>query len=149
MNFPPLSNEYGVFVLDSAVVESLKLAAFQSPLRRVRICLHSSLDSPVQEMIIALCRNSVIEPHRHPVDKPESYHLIDGAMDVNIYDPLGKRLQRIQLRKDGACMYRIHGGVWHQPLAVSECAVYHEVYTGPFSKEVDVRYKDWTENEII
>ena len=54
MNSPPLLNEHGVFVLDSAVVESLKQAAFQSPLRRVRIYLLAGLDSPVQEMIISL-----------------------------------------------------------------------------------------------
>ena len=149
MNLPPLINKHGVFVLDTTVVESLKQAARQSPLRRIRICLHSGLESPVQEMIIALCRDSVIEAHRHPIDKPESYHLVDGAMDVNIFNSTGKFLQQIKLRKEGAQMYRIQGGVWHQPLAVSECAVYHEVYTGPFSKEADVYYKDWTDNEII
>lgn len=143
MNLPPLMNEHGVFVLDAAVVDSLKQAARMSPLRRARICLHSGLESPVQEMIIALCSDSVVEPHRHPIHKPESYHLVDGAMDVNIFDVAGRRIQEIQLREDGARMYRIRGNVWHQPLAVSECVVYHEVYTGPFSKEADVYYKDW------
>ena len=143
MNLPPSINESGVFVLDTAVIESLKQAARSSPLRRARICLHSNWDSPVQEMIIALCRDSIVEPHRHPAHKPESYHLVEGAMDVNIFDSAGRCIQQIQLRQDGALMYRIRGEVWHQPIAVSEYAVYHEVYTGPFYKETDVYYKDW------
>jgi len=143
MNLPPLVNENGVFVLDDAVVKSLIQAACMSPLRRARICLHQDLESPVQEMIIALCSDSVVHPHRHPSHKPESYHLVYGEMDVNIYDSKGLCVQQIHLRQDGDRMYRIRGGVWHQPLAISRCAIYHEVYTGPFSKEADVYYKDW------
>ncbi len=146
MNLPPPINEHGVFVLDAAVIESLKAAARASPLRRARICLHPGLDSPVQEMIIALCRDSSLEPHRHPAHKPESYHLVDGEMDVNIFDAAGRRIQLIHLRQDGARMYRIRGDVWHQPLALSECAVYHEVYTGPFDKAADVYYQDWDQS---
>lgn len=144
MNLPPPVNANGVFVLDNDVIAELKAAASASPLRRARICLHPDLDSPVQEMIIALSRDSVIEPHCHPGHKPESYHLVDGAMDVNIFSAEGSLLQVIHLRPDGARMYRINGNVWHQPVAVSDCAVYHEVYTGPFEKQVDVSYQQWS-----
>ena len=143
MNIPLSTNEYGVFVLDAATVELLKNAARKSTLRRARMCLHLGLESPVQEMIIALCKDSIIEPHRHPINKPESYHLVDGAMNVNIYNSMGDCIQQIQLRQKGVRMYRIEGGVWHQPLAVTNCVVYHEVYTGPFSKDADVLYKNW------
>jgi cupin fold WbuC family metalloprotein len=143
MNLPPYINEHGVFVLESSIVESLIQAARNSPMRRARICLHSGLDSPVQEMIIALCRDSIVEPHIHPSHKPESYHLVYGSMKVNIFDSSGCCVQQIHLQQGGAHMYRIRGGVWHQPLAVSDCAVYHEVYTGPFSKEADVCYNEW------
>ena len=143
MSLAPNFNDLGVFVLDQAAIEDLKASARASPLRRARFCLHPSNESYVQEMVIALFNDSVVEPHKHPVNKPESYHLIEGAMDVHIFDPHGNRKQLIQLRLDGVRMYRIRGNVWHQPLAVSECAVYHEVYTGPFNKMADVFYKDW------
>lgn len=143
MNLSPPVSEHGVFVLDAIVIEELKRLAAASSLGRSRICLHSGLDAPVQEMIIALRRESVIEPHKHPRNKPESYHLIEGAMDVSIFDTAGKIVQVIHLRDGGPRMYRITGDVWHQPTAVSEFAVYHEVYTGPFEKDTDVRYKDW------
>jgi cupin fold WbuC family metalloprotein len=140
MNLPPQINEHGVFLLDAAVVESLKQAARMSPLRRARICMHQDLESPVQEMIIALCRDSLVQPHRHPTRKPESYHLIEGNMNVNIFDDSGILIQVLELRQNGPRLYRIEGGVWHQPVAISECAIYHEVYTGPFTKEKDVAY---------
>lgn len=143
MNLSPNFNDLGVFVLDQAAIESLKAAAQSSPLRRARFCLHSSNESSVQEMVIALLKDSVVEPHKHPSGKPESYHLIEGAMDVHIFDPRGHKVQLIPLRLNGARMYRIRGNVWHQPLAVSDYAVYHEVYTGPFNKLTDVFYKDW------
>jgi len=82
MNIPPGISPNGVFVLDAKGIESLKNAARSSDMRRARICLHGNLQSPVQEMVIALCSDSIVEPHRHPVHKPESYHLIDGEMDV-------------------------------------------------------------------
>lgn len=143
MNITASISPNGVFVFNIATLESLKNAARANLMRRARICLHSNLESPVQEMIIALCSDSIIEPHRHPANKPESYHLIDGEMDVNIFDESGNVIECIHLRHGHASMYRIDGNVWHQPIAVSECAVYHEVYTGPFNKDEDVFYNNW------
>lgn len=140
MNLTFPINEHGVFVLDGAVINSLKSAARKSPLGRARICLHIDTNSPVQEMIIALCKNSLVETHRHPVHKPESYHLLEGEMDVNIFASTGEVIQVIKLHQNGVRMYRIQGNVWHQPISISECAVYHEVYTGPFEKNEDVFY---------
>lgn len=143
MSIVPAIYNADVFILDSSAIHSLKLAALNSPLRRARICLHSDAESPVQEMVIALFRDSVIEPHRHPLHKPESYHLVEGQMNVNIFDEQGHCIRQIEMRGDGIRMYRIGGNVWHQPVAVSEYVVYHEVYTGPFDKLVDVQYNDW------
>lgn len=140
MNLTSPINEHGVFVLDSAVIKSLKSAARKSPFGRARICLHIDTNSPVQEMVIALCKNSIVEPHRHPIHKPESYHLLEGEMDVNIFASTGEVIQVIKLHQNGVRMYRIQGNVWHQPISISECSVYHEVYTGPFEKNEDVFY---------
>ena len=37
-------------------------------------------------MIIALCSESHIPPHKHPKNKPESYHIIEGILKVNIFE---------------------------------------------------------------
>ena len=133
----------GVFVLTNELLAELKEEARNSPLRRARICLHSDLHDKVQEMIIALCSDSTVEPHQHPEEKPESYHLIEGEMSVNIFNPEGSLLRVIKLHDQGPRFYRISGRVWHQPIATTDIAVYHEVYTGPFLKERDVIYARW------
>ena len=138
MNLTYPINEHGVFVLDRAVINSIKSAARKSQLGRARICLHINNSSPVQEMIIALCKNSIVEPHRHPLHKSESYHLLEGEMNVNIFASTGEVIQVVKLHQNGTRMYRIQGNVWHQPVSISECAIYHEVYTGPFEKNEDV-----------
>ena len=63
----------------------LKQAADASPLRRARVCLHRGAQDTVQEMIIALCEDVLFRPHRHH-GKTESFHIIEGALDLVIFD---------------------------------------------------------------
>ncbi len=133
-----------VFVLQEADVRELKQLAAQHPLKRSRLCLHRSRDEAVQEMIIVAHKDSHLEAHRHPLHKPESYHVIEGELAVNIFSGEGEIVKRIVLRHDAyPRMYRIQGNVWHQPVPISEWVVYHEVYTGPFDKALDVVYSAW------
>jgi len=148
MKSTTMQENQSIFVLEKKIIELLKIEAKLSPLKRARICLHANHECPVQEMIIALRKDSIIEPHRHPPHKPESYHLIEGELNVNIFDSSGRRTQTVHLRVNSAVMYRISGNVWHQPESVSDCSVYHEVYSGPFEKLHDVHYQDWTTNAI-
>ena len=66
-------------------IERLKQAAAESPLRRSRLCLHRSNDEPVQEMILALCRDVLFRPHRH-LKKSESFHIIEGELYVMVFN---------------------------------------------------------------
>lgn len=137
-------NDSEVFVLDHLTIAKLKELAFAHPLKRARICVHQDADDSVHEMVIAVHSESVIDPHRHPLNKPESYHVIEGELRVRIFDEFGGITQEILLGSEGhPRMYRIDGGVWHQPISVTEWTVYHEVATGPFLKEKDVIYASW------
>lgn len=137
-------NDSEVFVLDEICLNRLKKLALEHPLKRSRICLHESIESAVQEMIIVAHKSTVIEPHKHPVGKPESYHVLEGSLLVKIYADTGICTQFIILDQKSSCkFYRIKGDVWHQPIPLSEWVVYHEVYNGPFSKDEDVLYAKW------
>lgn len=106
------------------------------------MCLHNSREESVQEMVIVAHKDSHFEQHRHPINKPESYHVIDGELEVRIYSDAGQLTETILLSHNGSQkMYRIQGNVWHRPIVISEWIVYHEVYTGPFDKDFDVIYK--------
>ena len=133
-----------IFLLDKASIDQLKNIALAHPLKRARICLHQSEQSIVHEMIIVAHRNTLIKPHKHPKNKPESYHVLLGNLIVKIFDNDGKVIERFYLSSEKhPKMYKIQGDVWHQPIPDSEWVVYHEVATGPFDKERDVIYSKW------
>lgn len=130
-----------IFFLEKEKIDELKSIALKHPLKRSRICLHKSDDDIVHEMIIVAHKSSNLEAHRHPIDKPESYHVIEGELKVVIYSDDKKIKETKLLYSDRhPRMYRIKGNVWHQPMAMSEWVIYHEVATGPFIKEIDVEY---------
>ena len=130
-----------VFFLEKENIDKLKSLALNHPLKRSRICLHKSDDDIVHEMIIVAHQSSDLEAHRHPVNKPESYHVIEGILKVIIYNNDGSIKESRLLNSDRhPRMYRIKGNVWHQPVSMSEWVIYHEVATGPFIKEIDVEY---------
>ncbi len=130
-----------IFVLDKEKIKILKSKAFQSNNKRFRYCLHKNNSEKVNEMIIAAHISTNIPPHRHPINKPESYYIIEGKLRVNLFNKQKKIIQFIDLSADNyPKMYRIQGNIWHQPVPISEWVIYHEVYTGPFIKEEDVEY---------
>ena len=139
-----LHNNADVFLFDEIWLADLKKLASEHPLKRSRICLHESLDAVVQEMIIVAHQTAYIEPHKHPIGKSESYHVLEGRLLVKIFEDAGRCTKSMILDQNSVCkMYRIKGNVWHQPIPLSEWVVYHEVFTGPFSKDEDVLYAKW------
>lgn len=135
-----------VFFSEGAIVEicvedidRLKEAAEEAPLRRARICLHQSHDDPVQEMIIAFMRDSYVRPHRH-AGKSESFHLIEGRLDVVFFDDEGSVTRRIPMAPFGAghtFAYRLSSDLWHTVIPRTDYVILHETTTGPFMKDED------------
>ena len=70
-------------------LSKLKSMALDSPLKRARYCLHHTTEDPVQEMIIALHNSTYVRPHRH-IGKSESFHIIEGILNVVIFDNFGE-----------------------------------------------------------
>ena len=130
-------------------IEELKRIALEHPMRRSRLLLHHAPTDPTHEMIIVAHKSTYIRAHRHPAHKSESYHILEGKMNVNIYDDSGAIRDVVRLAADGseALMIRVQGGTWHEPVPVTEWMVYHEVYSGPFEKSVDVEYASWAPEE--
>lgn len=130
-----------IFILDEEKIKFLKQKALKSNEKRFRYCLHKNNTEKVNEMIIAAHITTEIKPHRHPINKPESYYIIEGELRVNLFNDLKEIIKYIDLSaKKYPKMYRIQGNIWHQPVPISEWVIYHEVYTGPFVKEIDVEY---------
>jgi cupin fold WbuC family metalloprotein len=142
MNLEKKSDE--VFVaLDPIVkwgdeeIAFVKRTALASPRKRARICAHKSNDDALHEMIIAIAASSYIHPHRH-IDKAESFHVIEGEVDVAVFDEAGAVVDVIELGGPGTgrCFYyRLSHSAFHTLLIRTDYLVVHEVTNGPFTPE--------------
>jgi cupin fold WbuC family metalloprotein len=122
----------------------LKAEATASPLGRCRVCVHVDDAAMVQEMILALRQDVLFRPHRHP-NKTESFHMIEGALDIVVFDAAGTPLRAVQLGAIGSgrsFYYRLNEALYHAILPRTPLVVFHETTTGPFSK-TDADFADW------
>jgi glucose-6-phosphate isomerase len=128
------------------VMERLKQMAVEAPLKRARLCLHSSHEDAVQEMVIALHQSTYIRPHRHQ-NGTESFHMIEGSVLIGFFEETGEIRETLQLQADrrSIFLYRLSASFWHTVLPLTEFAVFHEVAKGPFTV---AEYPAWEpENE--
>jgi cupin fold WbuC family metalloprotein len=119
---------------DSRTVEFLKRAAASSPKHSARLCMHRSPDDPTHEMLIALSRDIVVRPHRH-VGKSESYHIVEGALDLIVFDDAGEPESVVSLATPEhglAFHHRLNEPKWHSLIVKTAFAVFVETTTGPF-----------------
>ena len=139
-------NSNDIFVLDNKKLEYLKKKAYNSKLKRFRYCLHHSDNHLTHEMIIVFHVDTLITPHRHPLGRSESYHVIEGSMNVYFFNDNGEVINAIKLaekRGDNSFFYRLSSHTWHLPVPTSEYIVYHETLTGPFVNKQDIEYPKW------
>jgi cupin fold WbuC family metalloprotein len=115
-------------------VAFVKDTARRSPRKRARICAHRSNDDKLHEMLIAIAADSYIRPHRH-FGKSESFHIVEGEVDVAVFDDGGALTDVIELGAPGsgrAFFYRLSESAFHTLLIRSDVLVMHEVTNGPF-----------------
>lgn len=142
LNLEELTSE--VFVARDPIVcwgaediEFIRRAAIKSPRRRARICAHKANEDTLHEMLIALVSGGYIRPHKH-AQKAESFHVLEGDIDVVIFEPDGTLARVIPLSGSNAkksFYYRLPPDIYHTVLVRSELAVIHEVTNGPFHPE--------------
>jgi cupin fold WbuC family metalloprotein len=138
-------NQEDYAVVGPEWIERLKSTALQSPLRRSRLCLHRSAEDRLHEMIVALARDCLFEPHCHPT-KSESYHMIDGRAIFIIFKDDGSPARSLLLSppgKGGAICYRLCTPAFHAVLPLDDVVVFHETTNGPFIKN-DAMLSDWS-----
>lgn len=130
----------GVFVALSPIstvgpaeIAFVKAQARSVVRRRARLCLHRSSYDRLHDMVIALDHETYLRPHRHD-DKSETFHVIEGAASVVIFDDQGNIERVIPLGGErGQRLYRMDEPHWHTLVVESEMLVIHEVTNGPFA----------------
>lgn len=133
--------------VDSIDIDKLKEKAEKTKRKRFRLCLHDNTDHLTQEMIICLKGFNYFSPHKHPETRSESYHLIEGALDVYLFNDTGDVTKIIKLAAPNfkskelrSIMYRLSSPIFHLIIPLTEWTIYHEVATGPFVKNQAVEY---------
>jgi cupin fold WbuC family metalloprotein len=141
MKLRELSND--VLVIDDPIVQiqqadlsELRERLCRSKSGRVRFSAHPGVDDTLHEMLILLQKGNYVRPHSHP-GKSESFHIIDGQVDVIVFDETGQITQLIRMgdyQSGKTFYYRLNKPLFHTVLVRSQTALFHETTNGPFSK---------------
>lgn len=103
----------------------------------LRLCLHTSPDKKLHNMVIFQHHNTYVEPHRNP-GKEEAWQIIRGELGVIIFHPDGSIKKLVHLGGTGnPFMGRLDISDFHTMVALSEYTVFHECTTGPFNRDTD------------
>lgn len=116
---------------DSRYIDFVKQSANKNERGRARICAHRGPTDTLHEMLIAIRSDSYIRPHRHH-QKIESFHLVDGSVDVIIFNDDGGIADVVELNINKNFYYRLDSPRYHTLLVYSPVLVIHEITNGPF-----------------
>jgi cupin fold WbuC family metalloprotein len=149
-------NEEVLYTKESAVrvsradIDFIKTKSYSNKRKRIRLCAHKDADDSVHEMFIVHHSGNYVPPHNH-FSKVESYHLLEGVLDVIVFDNDGLILDIIRLdekSKEGYFYYRIPKGLYHMLIAISDIVIFHEITNGPFDQEaINMHIPKWAPSD--
>ena len=134
--------------IDKKDIHDLKKKVMQCPNQRIRICAHQASDDRLHEMLIVITQSSYIRPHKHQ-HKSESFHLIEGLLDVLIFNDQGDIIELIEMGdvlSGKKFFYRLSSSYFHTLVLRTDLVVFHETTNGPFVKEHTV-YAPWAPDQ--
>lgn len=120
----------------AADVERLKDEAHGNSRQRARLCAHSGIDDPLHEMFVVHSAGTYVRPHRHR-GKSESFHVVDGLMDVLVFDDSGQIVTSLRMGAYGSghTFYcRLNESAYHSLVFRTPLVVFQEITPGPFDR---------------
>lgn len=131
--------------VNAADINYLKDKVSKTPNKRVRICVHKNSEDKLHEMLIVINKGSYVRPHKH-LNKGESFHMIEGMLDVIIFNDDGSIREIIPLGYPGSgrnLFYRLSAPYFHTIVLRTDWVVFHETTNGPFVKNETI-YAPWS-----
>lgn len=144
VNEEVLYPEPGVVRVGRDDVGMLKEQANRNRRQRIRLCAHSDVEDTLHEMFIVHKRDTYVRPHKH-LNKSESTHIIEGSVDMVMFDEDGQITDVCRLGDYGSGLqffHRISEPTFHTLLINSETLVFHETTNGPF-RPPDTVWATW------
>ncbi len=137
-----------ILKIDSADIAELKKKARLNPRRRIRICAHRDIKDSIHEMLIVHEKSCYVRPHMH-IGKTESFHIIEGLVDIILFRENGKINKIIPMgdyHSGRKFFYRLPPANYHTLVIQSDVLVFHEITNGPF-RSIDTVWAPWAPEE--
>jgi cupin fold WbuC family metalloprotein len=131
-------------LIDQSLIAFVKQAAIHAPLRRARICVHTSRESEQHCMLIASARETYVAPHRHR-GKSETFLVLEGKANVLLFEPDSRLADIVPMGpavSGHPFFYQMPEDQYHSLMIDSEVLVFVETTKGPFRPE-DTENAPW------
>ena len=123
---------------DKSLIDIMKKISLKYKID-LRLNLHSSPKDNHHDMIILQRKNYKCETHQH-TSNGETIHIIEGSLNVVLYDEKKKLISKISLSKNKNIIYRIPIKCYHKIEITSLYAIYHENKKGPLIRSQTILY---------
>jgi len=122
----------------------LKLLAKKNTTKKIRLCAHNSKNDLLHDMIIIHSKDTYVRPHKHLM-KDESMHVLDGIMEVVVFDENGTIEDVFQMGNYSSYkpfFYRMPRNTMHTVIVKLDTVVFAESTVGPFNRN-ETQFADW------
>ena len=126
--------EGAIIAFAAADLEFLKQQTERNPRKRARLCTHRDVNDALHEMIIVNARDTYVRPHKN-TSKPKSFQMLEGMMDVVVFDDAGNVVSATRLGPYGsgrASYFRLHETRFHTLRTLTALGIFQETTRGPF-----------------
>ena len=128
--------------------QDLSEQAFRSDRKRAHLNTHDTLDAEVQRLFIATEPDTYIRPHRHSEShKWEFFVVLDGALDLLIFDDEGSITERAQMSVSDVRAVEIPSGTWHTYVCRESGSIALEVKQGGYIPTSGDDFAPWAPAE--
>jgi cupin fold WbuC family metalloprotein len=129
-------------------LQQLSGAAQQSDRRRAHLNTHASTAADVQRLFISTEPDTYIRPHRHPqAHKWEFLVILDGVLDLLLFDDEGRIAQRSTLAPWGIRAVEVPPGTWHSYVCQSSGTLAMEIKQGAYVPTAAEDFAPWSPGE--
>jgi cupin fold WbuC family metalloprotein len=135
-------------IITSEDLEQLTIQAKNAPRLRANLNVHKTLEAGVQRLFIATEPGTYIRPHRHPQpDKWEFFVILEGQIDLLIFDQDGNVLQRVSMTPSSTRAVEVPANVWHTYVCMRTGTMALEIKQGAYIQPTEKDFASWAPAE--
>ncbi len=128
-------------------IKLLTKHASLSPRKTCRLCLHSSKNSTLHQMVILHNKITHVPIHKH-LHSEEIINVFSGSAVIKFYDNNGVVSKTIKLSQDNCLTVKIPKNVFHSLIVKSDWFLFQEIIKGPF-KPKNTKLASWEKGNSI